>query len=70
VTQGQTHLSQTQARQEPAKEEQGMSYTPDVVLFIGAAVLTTALAVALVPFFRRILREDAAVRGGRGGGGA
>ncbi|MFO0961960.1 MAG: hypothetical protein U0625_03530 [Phycisphaerales bacterium] len=70
MTQAQTHLSQTQARQEPTKEEQGMAFTPDVVLFIGAVVLTAALTVALVPFFRRILREDAAARGGRDGGGA
>ena len=47
----------------------GMGFTPDVVLFVGAAVLTVAVIVVLVVFLARALRAERSMdERGRGGG--
>ena len=50
------------------KAEVGMRISPEVVLFVGAAVLTVALFAVFTPFMVRIWRTDAAARRSQGGG--
>ena len=50
-----------------SRTEVGMRVSPEVVLLVGGAVLTVALAAVLVPFLARAWREDAARRQEGGG---
>ena len=45
------------------RSEVGMRISPEVVLFVGAVVLTVALIAVFTPFLVRIWRDDAATRG-------
>lgn len=45
-----------------SREEVGMRVSPEVVLFVGGAVLTVAVLAVFVPFMVRAWREDAARR--------
>jgi len=45
------------------RSEVGMRISPEVVLFVGGAVLTVALFAVFIPFLMRVSREDAATRG-------
>lgn len=46
----------------PGREEVGMRASPEVVLFVGGAVLTAAVLAVFVPFMVRAWREDSARR--------
>ncbi len=52
------------------KPESGMRVTPEVMLFVGGAVLTVALFAVFIPFCVKVWREDSARRRAGGGGGA
>ena len=45
------------------RAEVGMRISPEVVLFVGAVVLTVALIAVFTPFLVRIWRDDAVTRG-------
>lgn len=45
------------------RSEVGMRISPEVVLFVGAVVLTVALFAVFTPFLVRIWRDDAVTRG-------
>jgi hypothetical protein len=45
------------------RSEVGMRISPEVVLFVGAVVLTVALIAVFTPFLVRIWRDDAVTRG-------
>ena len=45
------------------RSEVGMRISPEVVLFLGAVVLTVALIAVFTPFLVRIWRDDAVTRG-------
>jgi hypothetical protein len=47
-----------------------MRVTPEVMLFVGGAVLTVALFAVFIPFCVKVWREDSARRRAGGGGGA
>jgi hypothetical protein len=51
-------------------DRDGFALTPDVVLFIGAAVLTLAVIVGLGIFLARALRAERRAEAERRGGGA
>ena len=66
-------LTETQIDHLPKrKAEVGMRFSPEVVLFVGAMVLTVLLFAVFTPFMVRIWRNDAASRRSQGpseGGG-
>lgn len=68
-----TILTETQIDRVPKrKAEVGMRLSPEVVLFVGAVVLTVALVAVFAPFMARIWRTDATSRRSHGpsdGGG-
>ena len=45
------------------RSEVGMRISPEVVLFVGAVLLTVALIAVFTPFLVRIWRDDAVTRG-------
>ena len=45
------------------RSEVGMRISPEVVLFVGAVVLTVALFAVFTPFLLRVWRDDAVTRG-------
>ena len=51
------------------KPEAGMRITPEVMLFVGGAILTVALFAVFIPFCVKVWREDSARRRAGGGGG-
>ena len=52
----------TEVPEQAPRTEVGMRISPEIVLFVGGAVLTVALAAVLVPFMVRIWRADRASR--------
>ena len=66
-------LTETQIDHLPKrKAEVGMRFSPEVVLFVGAMLLTVLLFAVFTPFMVRIWRSDSASRRSQGpseGGG-
>ncbi len=50
----------------PSHGQEDFGVTPEVVLFIGAAVLTVALMALVIPFLVRKMRQEDQARNNRG----